>query len=202
MELAGTDIVAVTNAQGEFSMRGLIPGSKLLVARHLGFSRAGCRGRSVVARRKTSDDQAPEIRGDDGSGARNGAQIGGPRQSRLQSAAENRVRLLYRSGPTREHAPQLRHRYPEAGAGTSRELGPSGEMVSSSRVVGEWLRVQYYVDGMFVSGAGACEITSHFVNGSEVVAVEVYQDANAPANTCAAGSWPRSSSGLDSRFTS
>ena len=37
IELVGTDIVAMTNEKGEFTMRNLPSGSKVLLARHLGF---------------------------------------------------------------------------------------------------------------------------------------------------------------------
>jgi Carboxypeptidase regulatory-like domain len=37
VELVGTDIVAMTNEKGEFTMRNLPSGSKVLLARHLGF---------------------------------------------------------------------------------------------------------------------------------------------------------------------
>jgi hypothetical protein len=57
--------------------------------------------------------------------------------------------------------------------------GPRGETVSSSRAVGNGC-VRYYLDGMSFLEVEPGEI-NHFLTGSEVVAVEVYQDANTPA---------------------
>jgi hypothetical protein len=179
VELAGTDIVVMTNEKGEFTMRGLPSGSKLLVARHLGFSAQAVavdlssRGEKrvtislpkfvavmdpvlVIARRSAALDKV-------GFTQRSKTGFGyylGP--ERLQNMHPNFVTDILRQ------VPGLRVSY-----------GPSGEMVSSSRAVGNGC-VQYYVDGISFLELEPGEI-NHFVNGSEVVAVEVYQDANAPA---------------------
>ena len=166
-------------------MRGLPSGSRILLARHLGFgaeavavdlsSRQEKRVTIslpkfvavmdpvlVVARRSAALDKV-------GFTQRSKTGFGyylGP--ERLQNMHPNFVTDILRQ------VPGLRVSY-----------GPSGEMVSSSRAVGNGC-VQYYVDGMSFLELEPGEI-NHFVNGSEVVAVEVYQDANAPAQYMRAG---------------
>ena len=56
--------------------------------------------------------------------------------------------------------------------------GPNGETVSSSRGIGDSC-VQYYLDDMPFTELEPGDI-NHFVTGGEVVAVEVYQGPNAP----------------------
>ncbi|MDP9279858.1 MAG: hypothetical protein M3P00_10605, partial [Gemmatimonadota bacterium] len=61
--------------------------------------------------------------------------------------------------------------------------GPDGETVSSSRGVSSFSGggcVQYYVDDMPWQSAQPGDI-NNFVNGSEVVGLEVYQGSSTPA---------------------
>ena len=57
--------------------------------------------------------------------------------------------------------------------------GPEGDVVSSSRGVGSGC-VQYFLDDMPYVEMTPGDI-NHFVAGGEVVAVEVYQPTNTPA---------------------
>jgi hypothetical protein len=57
--------------------------------------------------------------------------------------------------------------------------GPNGETVSSSRDIGSGC-VQYFLDDMPFTEMEPGDI-NHFVTGGEILAVEVYQAPNAPA---------------------
>jgi hypothetical protein len=65
------------------------------------------------------------------------------------------------------------------------QSGSDGDVVSSSRGTGSGC-VQYYVDDMPWMSAEPGDI-NNFVNANEVVAVEVYQDTNTPAQYTRAG---------------
>jgi len=185
VELVGTDIVALTNDKGEFAMRNLPSGSKVLLARHLGFGAeavpvdlssheekhvtmklakfvAVMDPILVTARRTAALDKIgfSERRK---SGA--GYYIG---PDRLDKMHPNSVTDILRM------VPGLRVRY-----------GPNGDVVSSSRGSGGGC-VQYYLDDMPYTEATAGDIST-FVTGGEVVAVEVYQDTNTPPQYTRAG---------------
>jgi hypothetical protein len=185
VELVGTDIVAMTNEKGEFAMRNLPSGSKVLLARHLGFgagtvpvdlsSREQKRVTIklpkflaimdpvlVTARRSAALDKI-------GFSQRKKSGFGyyiGP--ERLENMHANSVSNILRM------VPGLRVSY-----------GPDGDVVSSSRGGGSGC-VQYYLDDMPYTEMTPGDI-SHFVTGGEVVAVEVYQDTNTPAQYTRAG---------------
>jgi hypothetical protein len=178
VELVGTDIVAVTNDKGEFTMRNLPSGSKMLLARHLGFG-AGTAPVDlssreekhvtiklpkylaimdpvlVTARRSAALDRI-------GFNQRKKSGFGyyiGP--DRLENMHANAVTDILRM------VPGLRVRY-----------GPFGDFVSSTRGVGSGC-VRYFLDDIPYMEMTPGDI-NQFVTGHEVVAVEVYQDTNAP----------------------
>jgi hypothetical protein len=210
VELVGTDIVAMTNDNGEFTMRNLPLGSKVLLARHLGFGVetvpvdlsshqqkrvtiklpkfvAFMDPVLVIARKSAALDRV-------GFNQRKKSGFGyyiGP--ERLQNMHPNYLTDILRQVP-----------------GLSVSLSPEGDaVVSSSRGVfpGSGC-VQYWVDDMpwqsvaqtaapavaetttaskakaIFTGAGDI---NHFVTGSEVVAVEVYQDLDTPGQYMHAG---------------
>ncbi len=185
VELVGTDIVALTNDKGEFTMRNLPSGSKVLLARHLGFgaetapvdlsSREQKRVTIklpkfvaimdpvlVTARRSAALDRI-------GFSQRKKSGVGyyiGP--ERLENMHPNSVTNILRM------VPGLRVRY-----------GPEGDVVSSSRGGGRGC-VQYFLDDMPYTEMTPGDI-NQFVTGGEVVAVEVYQDTNTPAQYMHAG---------------
>lgn len=186
VELAGTDIVAMTNEKGEFTMRNLPSGSKLLVVRHLGFvpqdvsvdlsSREEKRVKVtlprfvavmdpvlVTARRSVALDQV-------GFSKRRKTAFGyfiGP--DRLENMHPFQVTDILRL------VPGIRINY-----------GPEGETVSSTRDLMGGGCVQYYVDDMPFLEMSPGDV-NHFVTGGEVVAVEVYQGYNTPARYMRAG---------------
>jgi len=185
VELVGTDVVAMTNEKGEFTMRDLPSGSKVLLARHLGFGAetvpvdlssheqkhvtmklakfvAVMDPILVTARRSAALDKI-------GFSQRRKSGVGyyiGPERLELMHA--NSVTDILRM------VPGLRVSY-----------SPYGDVVSSSRGSRGGC-VQYYLDDMFYTEATPGDISS-FVTGGEVVAVEVYQDTNTPPQYTRAG---------------
>jgi hypothetical protein len=178
VELLGTDRVVLANEAGEFTMTNLPSGSHVLMARHLGYA-AGTVAVDlsahepqkvtitlpryvalmdpvlVTARRNIALDRV-------GFSQRRRSGTGyylGPEQ--LQQIRAYRLTDIFR------RVPGLR-------------VSSSGfdDEVTSSRGVGSGC-VQYYVDDMPWQSVEPGDING-FVNGSEVVAVEVYQGANAP----------------------
>jgi len=183
VELVGTEIVAMTNDAGEFTMTNLPSGSHVLLARHLGFGAAtvpvDLTSREpqrvtiklpkfvalmdpvlVVARRNASLDKVGFNQRKKGA---NGFFLG-PEQ--LQQIHANYLTDIFR------RIPGLR----VSGNGFD-------EVVSSSRGASSLTNsgcVQFYLDDMPWMSATPGDISS-FVNGSEVVGVEVYNGASAPA---------------------
>jgi hypothetical protein len=182
VELLGTGVVALTNEKGEFTLRNLPSGSHVLLARHLGFGAetvpVDLSSRQpkqvtiklpkfvaiidpvvVTARRAASLDKVGfSQRKKSGSGY-----YLDPEQ--IQRMHPNFLTDILRQ------VPGLRVSYT-----------PEGEMVSSSRGVTSLSNsgcVQYYVDDMPWQSAMPGDI-NNFVNGSEVVGVEVYQGPNVP----------------------
>jgi hypothetical protein len=187
VELVGTDIVAMTNDKGEFRMGNLPSGSRVLLARHLGFgaetapvdlsSREQKRVTIklpkflaimdpvlVTARRSAALDRI-------GFSQRKKSGVGyyiGP--ERLENMHPNSVTNILRM------VPGLRVSY-----------GPDGDVVSSSRGSGMGSGcVRYFLDDIPYTEVTPGDI-NHFVTGREVVAVEVYQDTNTPPQYMGAG---------------
>jgi hypothetical protein len=178
VELVGSDAAVMTDEKGEFTMRNLPSGSRVLLARHLGYSAetvpvdlsshkepqvtitlpkfvAVMDPVLVTARRVAALDKV-------GFNDRHKSGVGyyiGP--ERLQKMHPIEVTDILRM------VPGLRVSY-----------GPNGETVSSSHGVGRSC-VQYYLDDMQFTELEPGDI-NHFVTGGEVVAVEVYQAPNAP----------------------
>ena len=182
VEVVGTDVVALTNEKGEFTMSKLPSGSHVLLARHLGFGAqtvgVDLTSREpqkvtiklpkfvammdpvlVTARRAASLDKV-------GFSQRKRSGTGyylGPDQ--LQNMHPNRLTDIL------SIVPGLRINYTN-----------DGEVVTSSRGVSSLTGgdcVQYFVDDMPWQSAMPGDI-NQFVNANEVVGVEVYQGSNAP----------------------
>jgi carboxypeptidase family protein/TonB-dependent receptor-like protein len=183
VEVVGTDVIAMTNEKGEFTLRNLPSGSHVLLARHLGFGAetvpVDLSAREpkqvtiklpkfvavidpvvVTARRVASLDKVGfTSRKKSGSGY-----YLDPEQ--IQRLRPNFLTDILRT------VPSLRISYT-----------PQGEIVSSSRGVSSLTGggcVQYYVDDMPWQSAMPGDI-NNFVNGSEVVGLEVYQGPGTPA---------------------
>lgn len=194
VEVVGTDIIAMTNDKGDFTIRNLPSGSQVLLARHLGYgaesvpvdlSSHEAKQVSmklpkfvaimdpvlVTARRARSLDKI-------GFTQRQKAGFGkflGPEQ--IQAMHPNYVTDILRNVP-----------------GLKVTYGPDGETVSSSRGASSIMGgscVQYYLDDMPWQSMTPGDING-FVNGSEIVGVEVYQGGNTP---------PRYSAGMQNCTT-
>ncbi|MFL5509746.1 MAG: carboxypeptidase regulatory-like domain-containing protein [Gemmatimonadaceae bacterium] len=179
VEVVGTDQVAMTNEKGEFTMQHLPSGSHVLLARHLGFgaetvpvdlsSRAPSQVTIklpkyvaiidpvvVTARRAASLDKVGfNQRQRTGQGFYLGPET-------IQAMHPNYLTDILR------RVPSLKVSYT-----------PTGDVVSGSRGTGSGC-VQYYVDDMPWQSAEPGDI-NNFVNGNEVVGVEVYAGPGAPA---------------------
>jgi hypothetical protein len=184
VEVVGTDKVVLTNEKGEFTIRDLPSGSHVLLARHLGFGAetvpvdlssheaervsiklpkfvASLDPVLVTARRVASLDKV-------GFSQRKKSGQGfylGPEQ--IQAMHPNELTDILRV------VPSLRVSYT-----------PTGEVVTSSRGVtslsGGSGCVQFYVDDMPWQSATPGDIND-FINGREVVGVEVYSGPGVPA---------------------
>jgi hypothetical protein len=186
VELVGTDIVAMTNDKGEFTLRNLPSGSRVLLARHLGF------GAEIVPVDLSSHQETRiTIKLPKFVALMDPVLVVARRSAALDRIGFNQRRktgLGYYLGPDRlEHmhamlltdilrlVPGLRVSY-----------GPDGEVVSSSRGFTSGC-VQYYLDDMPFREMTPGDI-NHFVTGGEVVAVEVYQGSTTPAQFMQASS--------------
>lgn len=180
VEVVGTDQIALTNDKGEFTITKLPSGSHVLLARHLGF------GAQTVTVDLTSRQAqrvtvklpkfvamiAPVV-----VNARSVASL-----DRVGFSQRKNTGQGFYLGPD-----QLKNVHPQyltdilrgvPGLRVSSSQG--GDVVSSSRGVGGGDCVQYFVDDMPWQSAEPGDINS-FVNANEVVAVEVYQGSNTPA---------------------
>jgi hypothetical protein len=189
VELVGTNIVAMTNEKGQFTMRNLPSGSHVLMARHLGFGAetvpvdlssreprqvtiklpkfvATIEPVVVTAKRAASLDKV-------GFTMRQKSGVGfylGPEQ--IERLHPNYLTDLLRTVP-----------------GLQVSYGPQGEQVTSSRGVTSLTGgscVQYYVDDMPWQSVMPGDV-NQFVNGSEVVGVEVYNGPGTPPQYTRAG---------------
>jgi Carboxypeptidase regulatory-like domain len=185
VELVGSDIVAMTNEKGEFTMRNLPSGSHVLLARHLGFGAETVPVDLSSRQQKRVTINLPKfvaVMDPVLVTARNSAAL-----DRVGFSQRQKSGFGYYIGPER-----LQNMHPNFLTDILRRVpglrvsyGPEGDVISSSRGFGSGC-VQYWVDDMpwqsFVPGD-----LNHFVTGGEVVAVEVYQDANTPAQYMRAG---------------
>jgi hypothetical protein len=176
----------MTNEKGEFTMRNLPSGSKLLVVRHLGFvpqdvpvdlsSREETRVTISLPKFVTVMDPVLVT-------ARRSAAL-----EKVGFSARKKSGFGYYLGPDRLEA---MHPYQltdilRVVPGIRVNYGPDGETVSSSRDLMGGGCVQYYVDDMRFREMSPGDI-NHFVTGGEVVAIEVYQGYNTPPQYTEAG---------------
>jgi Carboxypeptidase regulatory-like domain len=199
VELVGTDIVAVTNDKGEFTLRNLPSGSRILLARHLGFG-----AETVPVDLSSHHEARVTINLPRFVATMDPVLVVARRSAALDKVGFNQRRKSgfgYYLGPDRlEHmhaslltdilrlVPGLRVTY-----------GPEGEVVTSSRGFTGGSCVQYYLDDMPFREMTPGEI-NHFVTGGEVVAVEVYQGATTPAQFMSASSYGCTTIVLWTRF--
>ncbi|HEX6628681.1 MAG TPA: carboxypeptidase regulatory-like domain-containing protein [Gemmatimonadaceae bacterium] len=189
IELVGTNIVTMTNEKGQFTMRNLPSGSHVLLARHMGFGAetvpvdltsheakqvtiklpkfvATIEPVVVTAKRAASLDKVGfTMRQKSGTGY----YLGPDQIERLRpNYLTDILRLV----------PSLHISY-----------GPQGEEVTSARGVTSLTGgscVQYYVDDMPWQSIMPGDV-NQFVNGREVVGIEVYNGPGTPPQYARAG---------------
>ena len=180
VEVVGTDQVALTNDKGEFTMTKLPSGSHVLLARHLGF------GAQTVAVDLTSREaQRVTVKLPKFVAIIDPVVVNARRAANLDRVGFSQRKVTgngFYIGPD-----QLKNVHPQYVTDILRGVpglrvtsSQGGDVVSSSRGVGGGDCVQYFVDDMPWLSAEPGDINS-FVNANEVVAVEVYQGSNAPA---------------------
>lgn len=179
VELVGTDIVAMTNDKGEFTMRNLPSGSKVLLARHLGFG-AG----AVPVDLSSREEKRVTIKLPKFLAFMDPVLVTARRAAALDKIGftqRKKSGFGYFIGPER-----LENMHPNSVTNILRMVpglrityGPQGDIVSSSRGVGSGC-VRYFLDDIPYTEMTPGDIDT-FVAGGEVVAVEVYQDTSTPA---------------------
>jgi hypothetical protein len=177
VEVIGTEIVALTNDKGEFTMRGLPSGTQVLLARHLGFG-----AETVPVDLSSHQAKQVTIKLPKFVAVIDPVVVTAKRAATLDKVGYNqrmRSGMGHYIGPEElqnlrpNSLSQILQRVP----GLRVSYGPNGDEVSSSR--GANGCVQYYVDDMPWQSAEPGDI-NRFVNGREVVAVEVYQGPGTP----------------------
>jgi hypothetical protein len=179
VEVMGTDVVVLTNEKGEFTIRNLPSGSQILLARHLGFGAETVPVDLSAREPKRVSIKLPKfvaiIDPVVVTARRAGSleKIGFTRRQKSGMGHFLDQEQIQRLRPSRltdilRTVPGLRVSYSN-----------DGEVVSSSRGGGGDC-VQYILDDMPWQSASPGDI-NQFVNGSEVVAAEIYQASNVPA---------------------
>ena len=185
VELVGTEIVALTDAKGVFMMRNLPPGSRLLLARHLGYvpqmtpvdlsSHEQPRVTIKLPKYVAMMDPVLVV-------ARRGAAL-----DKVGFGQRSKSGLGYFIGPDRIdrmhpfHVTDVLRMVP----GLRVIYTPTGEAVTSTRDIRGGC-VTYYVDDMLFTELQPGDV-NNFVNGHEIVAAEVYQSGLVPPQYMRAG---------------
>jgi hypothetical protein len=182
VELVGTEVVALTNEAGEFTMTNLPSGSRVLLARHLGYG-----AETVPVDLTSHEPQKVTIKLPKFVAIMDPVLVTARRNRSLDRVGFNerkRSGFGYYLGPDqleRMNAFRLTdilRRVP----GLRVTSNGFDDIVSSSRGVSSLSGggcVQYYVDDMPWMSASPGDINT-FVSGGEVVAVEVYQGPGVP----------------------
>ncbi len=184
VELVGTGVVALTNENGEFTMHNLPSGSHVLLARHLGFG-----AETAPVDLSSHAPKQVTIKRPKFVAVLDPVLVTARRERSLDKVGFNQRKksgMGYYLGPE-----QIREMHPTYLTDILRRVpglrvnnSAYGEEVTSSRgttsMSGASGCVQYYVDDMPWQSAQPGDI-NQFVNGSEVVSVEVYAGPGAPA---------------------
>jgi hypothetical protein len=186
VELTGTNGVAMTDEKGEFTMRNVPSGTKVLLARHLGFN-----AETVPVDLTSRQPQRVTIKLARYVAVMDPVLVTARRTLALDKVGFNERRksaIGYFLGPER-----LQRMHPIFLTDILRQVpglrvsySPQGETVSSSRGMGSGC-VQYWLDDTPWMSMEPGDLND-FVTGGEVVAVEVYQDTGTPARYIRAGS--------------
>lgn len=184
VEVIGTDVVALTNEKGEFTIRNLPSGSHVLLARHIGFG-----AETVPVDLSSHDPQKVSIKLPKYVAIIDPVVVTAKRVAALDKVGFNQRMKSgtgYYMGPDQiqsihpTYLTDILRRVPSLRIQST----PTGDVVTSSRGVtslsGSQGCVQYYVDDMPWQSATPGDIND-FVNANEVVGVEVYAGPGAPA---------------------
>ena len=183
VELTGTDIVAMTNEKGEFAMQNLPSGTRLLLARHLGFT-----AETAPVELSSRQPQRVTMKLSKFVAMMDPVLVTARRTAALDKVGFNQRR---KSGFGHYIGPeQLQRMRPSNLTDILRRVPglrvistPTGDVVASSRgatsLFGGSACVQYYVDDAPWQSFTPGDV-NEFVNGGEVVAIEVYQGAGVP----------------------
>jgi hypothetical protein len=182
VELVGTDLVALTNEKGEFTMTNLPSGSHVLLARHLGYAME-----TVPVDLTSREPKRVTIKLPKYVAIMDPVLVTARRNAALDRVGFNRRKRSgsgYYMGPEQLqmiHAFNLTDIFRRV-PGLRVTSSGLDDVVTSSRGVSSLSGgdcVQYFVDDTPWMSMSPGDI-NNFVNGSEVVAVEVYQDATVP----------------------
>jgi hypothetical protein len=187
VEVVGTDKVALTNEQGDFSLSKLPSGSQVLLARHLGFG-----AQTVAVDLTPHEPQRVSVKLPKFVATIAPVVVNAKRSASLDKVGFNQRQkngMGYYLGPE-----QIQNLHPQYMTDVLRRVpglrvtssASGGEVVSSSRGVGGADCVQYYVDDQPWMSVEPGDI-NNFVNGNEISAVEVYQASTVPAQYTRAG---------------
>jgi hypothetical protein len=187
VELAGSDIVAMTNAKGEFAMGNLPSGSGVLVARHLGFD-----AETIPVDLMSHEERRVEIKLHEFVPALEPIRVTGKRSDALERIGFTQRRKNgagYFLGPeTIENLhPIFLTDVLKSVPGLYLGRTTRGDVVISSHRPGSAC-IQYWLDETPYMEVTPGDIQK-FVSGGEVVAVEVYEDQTPaefvrPGNAC------------------
>lgn len=185
VEVVGTNQIAMTNENGEFNISKLPSGSHVLLVRHLGFG-----AETVPVDLTSRQAQRVTVKLPKFVAMLDPVVVKARSQGALEKvgfAQRQKSGMGYYLGPD-----QLKNMNPQYLTDILRRVpslrvqsGSDGDVVSSARGTGSGC-VSYYVDDMPWMSASPGDI-NNFVNANEVVAVEVYQDTNTPAQYTRAG---------------
>ena len=178
VEVVGTGVVGLTDEKGEFALRNLPSGSHVLLARRLGFG-----AETVPVDLSSREPKRVTIRLPKHVAVIDPVVVTAKRVASLDKLGFTQRK---RSGQGYYLDPdQLQRMRPNFLTDIFRQVpglrvsySPQGDVISGTR--GGSGCVQYFVDDMPWQSASPGDINS-FVNGSEVVAVEVYQGPGVPA---------------------
>jgi hypothetical protein len=174
----------MTNEKGEFSLRNLPSGSQVLLARHLGFG-----AQTVAVDLSSHEPRRVSVKLPKFVAIMDPVVVTARRTASLDKVGFSQRKKSgagYYLGPEQIQAMRANYltdilrRVP----GLRVSYTPQGDVVTSSRGIsslsGNSGCVQYYVDDMPWQSAMPGDI-NNFVNGNEVVGVEVYAGPGAPA---------------------
>ncbi|HEX2693394.1 MAG TPA: carboxypeptidase regulatory-like domain-containing protein [Gemmatimonadaceae bacterium] len=199
VELVGTDRVAITNEKGEFEMKNLPSGSRVLLARHLGFAAA-----EVPVDLSSHDQPRVSMKLAKFVAVMDPVLVTARRSAALDKVGfgqRSKVGMGYYLGPDR-----IARMHPYYVTDILRQVpslrvvdGPYGPAVRGARSTRNGC-VQFYLDDMPYREMTPGDV-NQFVNGAEVVAVEVYQPGMTPGRFMGTGDYSCTTVVLWTRYT-